>query len=594
MKLEIFRKKLKNVDSSVFDSYENVENIEHLILSWIEVEQIATNTFEKLTSLKKISLVENCIKKLDNRISKSFKHVNGLEELDLSSNQIEEISPDAFEGLGGNLKKLDLSVNHLSRIGAHEFQHLSQLEELNLGYNPIERIDSRAFVKLNNLKKFDIREIKSTTIYGNIFESLNCLNNLEDLNLSLNHTKIVELVDFEKLISLKKFWFSPSRESEEFNETIFKLVGQSTKLDELSLIRMEDAKLEPRSFEKLKNLKKLTLLWRKRSIKIDSDVYGIFNYTNKLKELKLDGGTLGYEFEIEPKAFESLSNLKILRFEFFHFGQIDLKICESFEGLRNLEELYFYICHVEKLDSKAFRKLKKLKKLTIIRNELGRIDSNTFQSIEIKLNELDLTSNKIDIIDSNAFEKLTNLKSLNLSYNQLRLVNADNFRSFSANSNELRELNLGWNHIGAILPRAFCTLDKLKSLYLNDNNLERLNSDAFALLSSLETLDLSRNRIEEIDERAYVHMSGLRVLALAGNRLKKLSRATFQYFSSASIALVDLSDNKFNAKNKIVSYFEENVSENDLVQKFAHKKVEFKPEFEEFLAQFSDSKSKFF
>jgi Leucine-rich repeat (LRR) protein len=85
----------------------------------------------------------------------SFRTINGLYDLLLSENKIEIIEADAFVNLK-TLAKLDLSFNQLSNMSKNIFNGLYNLALLNLSSNKLEILQSGLLVPLYNLEKLDL------------------------------------------------------------------------------------------------------------------------------------------------------------------------------------------------------------------------------------------------------------------------------------------------------------------------------------------------------------------------------------------------------------------------------------------------------
>lgn len=114
-----------------------------------------------------------------------FRHLEELQMLDLSQNQLTLVPDGAFEMLL-KLKNLDLSSNQITHISAGSFSGLVQLERLYLHANQIESIQAGAFESLQNLL-----ELK---LHGNLLTSLPSLSfsRLLLLDLSNNNIPILE------------------------------------------------------------------------------------------------------------------------------------------------------------------------------------------------------------------------------------------------------------------------------------------------------------------------------------------------------------------------------------------------------------------
>ncbi|XP_059211653.1 toll-like receptor 5 [Centropristis striata] len=72
--------------------------------------------------------------------------------IDLSLNKINQITNNAFDGLQGHLRMLNLSFNLLGGINSYTFTNLTDLRVLDLSYNHIGVLGDKAFSGLPNLR----------------------------------------------------------------------------------------------------------------------------------------------------------------------------------------------------------------------------------------------------------------------------------------------------------------------------------------------------------------------------------------------------------------------------------------------------------
>ena len=87
--------------------------------------------------------------------SHTFAHVEGLQALDLSQNQISHLSEESFSGLT-SLLTINLENNLLSTLPVDLFQGLSNLENILLQGNLLTSIDATTFLNLHSLKRIDL------------------------------------------------------------------------------------------------------------------------------------------------------------------------------------------------------------------------------------------------------------------------------------------------------------------------------------------------------------------------------------------------------------------------------------------------------
>lgn len=247
------------------------------------------------------------------------------------------------------------------------------------------------------------------------------------------------------------------------NENIFQSL---VTLEELNLGGNKINKIEPRAFENLKNLKKFNLNFNEIT-EINPNIFKSFEYLTDLQELDLGGNR---NDKIDPKAFEKLKNLKTLILRSNAFTEIDqVDLCESFKYLPRLQELDLSKNKIENICPNAFEKLKSLKKLSLCDNNLKEINKLCFMSFESSIGLIDLRNNKFfDSGDSpivsffnefvfqvaeNDFDfdfRLTPFKHIDISKYKLELNSAGGYLSdFQTFLFEFPEVvGIGWNRNG--------------------------------------------------------------------------------------------------------------------------------------------------
>ncbi|XP_034018483.1 toll-like receptor 5 [Thalassophryne amazonica] len=150
-------------------------------------------TFEGLrnSEVRILDLSKNRIFALHPRVFHPLKEVAVI---DVSKNNINQILRNAFEGLQGHLKSLNLSYNLLGEIYSYTFQSLTNLEILDLSYNHIGVLGYGSFTGLPKLK--------ALSLTGNSLRELGFPASLPSLGyLFLNDNKLTPL----SVNSLKRF-----------------------------------------------------------------------------------------------------------------------------------------------------------------------------------------------------------------------------------------------------------------------------------------------------------------------------------------------------------------------------------------------------
>ena len=79
----------------------------------------------------------------------AFRDLKIMVELDLSNNEIAELSSSTFTG-NDRLQTLTLSHNSLTRLDAFQFPVLKHIKTIDLSYNSLQFIDVEAFGNLGS------------------------------------------------------------------------------------------------------------------------------------------------------------------------------------------------------------------------------------------------------------------------------------------------------------------------------------------------------------------------------------------------------------------------------------------------------------
>ncbi|XP_040921094.1 toll-like receptor 5 [Toxotes jaculatrix] len=112
-----------------------------------------------------------------------FSPLKEAVNIDLSQNKVNQIHRNAFEGLQGHLKELNLSHNLLGEIYSYTFASLTNLQVLDLSHNHIGVLGYKSFSGLPSLKSLFLR--------GNSLQELGFPASLPSLDyLLLNDNKL--------------------------------------------------------------------------------------------------------------------------------------------------------------------------------------------------------------------------------------------------------------------------------------------------------------------------------------------------------------------------------------------------------------------
>ncbi|MEE6465954.1 hypothetical protein FKM82_006765 [Ascaphus truei] len=147
-----------------------------------------------------------------------------------------------------------------------------------------------------------------------------------------------------------------------------------------------------------------------------------------------------------------------------------------------------------------------------------------------QLQRLDLQYNQIHFIHPKAFEKLAQLEELYLGNNLLPTLAP----GAMAPLRKLKVLNVNGNRIHNVSRASFSNLGGLIKLRLDSNAIQTLQGSPFSSLSSLLYLHLENNRINSISKNAFAGLGKLRLLSLTGNPQTFLRHPTFLPLRSLS------------------------------------------------------------
>lgn len=150
------------------------------------IESIRKGFFNHLKNLRRLEISKNHLEILNDDV---FIGLINLEYLDLSGNLLYDISN--WIGSLTELKTLILSTNDITVINHLTFQHLHLLEIIDLSSNRLNHIYSEAFLNLHNLKLLNLSHNHLKTI-----PSALKLLKLEILDLSFNSIRIINKDDF--------------------------------------------------------------------------------------------------------------------------------------------------------------------------------------------------------------------------------------------------------------------------------------------------------------------------------------------------------------------------------------------------------------
>ncbi|CDQ95003.1 unnamed protein product [Oncorhynchus mykiss] len=159
-----------------------------------------------------------------------------------------------------------------------------------------------------------------------------------------------------------------------------------------------------------------------------------------------------------------------------------------------------------------------------------------------------LGGNFIGNITAFDFTRYGNLIRLNLQYNQIQTIHPKAFEKLS----KLEELYLGNNLISTIPPGTLQSLKKLTTLYGNNNNMKNITPELFGNLESVVRLRLDGNAIELLQDSVFKSLTNLHYLHLESNQLSHIHRNAFSKL--IKLRFLNLAQNKQAAVRNVFTF----------------------------------------
>ena len=273
-------------------------------------------TEEMLGVVRSVQLNRQGIRRLR---SGDFAGLAGLDELELTGNQLPELPPGIFTGLS-RLRRLFLSQNQLSELPPGLFRGLSDLRELFLRGNRLTAVATEDFADLDGLEHLFIDYNELEELPSDLFSGLTQLK-----NLVLNGNRLTSLPEgiFDGLSRLEEIWLGANR----LTELPPRLFADKPALFHIQLRNNDLTELPPELFSETPALRRLFLEGNDLTL-LPPD---IFAGLNSLTRLNLSFNDLA---ELPPGIFHGTPKLAQLS---LGFNQLEALPRGVFTGLSQLE-----------------------------------------------------------------------------------------------------------------------------------------------------------------------------------------------------------------------------------------------------------------
>ncbi len=417
----------------------------------------------------------NVIKKLT---ADDLRNFTQLRWLNMSSNKLENLDPDTFEGPGSSLTFLDLSMNLFETVPDASFAPLDHLESLSLSHCAVQKDLGQGFHNLTRLKHLSLTAFSFAGFRASVFSSF-----VPDLRV----VPLEELIlDFSQIDAIANFTFS-----------------RFSNLTTLSISDVLLTTIEEESFHGLVSLKYLTLsqnnienvrnvftnlpllesldLSSNRLVHLDP---GIFDDLVMLQTLNLYPNPIT---RIHNGAFHYQGNLRVLKLGGSGFLLLDTR---ALEGLISLETLHMNSAGLANLSTRNLEPLTSLNHISLDFNVLDDLPSDTFHSVRATLRVVSMISCLLTpaTLSRGLLRNLPALQHIFLD-NNLRL---DYIPDDSFDGSPLLQLSVGSSNLSQF-PAEVESVRTLTDLDVSFNHIRSLRGKDIALLRKLENFSGSGN-----------------------------------------------------------------------------------------------------
>ena len=236
-------------------------------------------------------------------------------------------------------------------------------------------------------------------------------------------------------------------------------------------------------------------------------------------------------------SFNLLSSLQVL---ILRGNEIERLTDATFMGMDNLISLDLSKNGIAGLEKGVFKN-EYLNEINISSNRLQELEGGTFDGLSI-LEVLDLSHNEVATIANGAFDNVPRLKTLYLGHNRLSSYKSDYFANMGDGEDaDLHTLDISHNELTYLYPKSFMYHASLRKVDFSHNKFSFFPTQFLKGLADLQELKLSHNLIKTLDDEDFANMLDIKNLDLSHNEIESVSETAFQ--NSSQLQFIDLSHN---------------------------------------------------
>ncbi|CAI4230952.1 unnamed protein product [Auanema sp. JU1783] len=538
---------LRNIP--VYFFVNSMSSLNHLHLEFNRIDQIPPTALVNCSSLLTLNLANNDLRVLKDDIFSGLQKLNSLhlqgnaldtieqsvfvdlsiDELNLSGNRFTE-APHALGRLY-RLKKLDLSLNKISKLYQFVFNKIPHLQVVNISHNELQSVGPYVFSDSEHLAQLDLSHNQISLIFR---DSLSKCSQLRRLNLSHNRLNTYDDA-FTVIPSLRHLDISFNRLTSLIWTTL------PTKLEHLTASYNSIQQLSTTEGNINTKLQVVNLAGNQLT-----DIYG-GALPQTLEELDVSNNRLE---EIAGGSFSRLAQLRRVDLSKNRLKVVSRDAVQVLDGVQTVEidlQSNPLLCSCEMdwiipASRNSGTVSNSVKRRLSIRNPKNTTCQHVYQKRKIrvpKLSESDLLCDYDQVCEpdcvcceyGNCDCKAVCPDGCNCFRDAVfkrNIIRCDGKQDKPFHPSEVpmssTHVYLTGMNLSVIDSHTFLGRKRLEQLHINGSNVQQINSKAFNTLPSLKLVDLSDNQITQITGEEFHKTAALSHLFLNGNRLTSIEK----------------------------------------------------------------------